>query len=223
MSEASVPGFVPSVHGFHFANRWPPGPTIRIGPLDPRWVGIGDARDGLCGGMCYTVADLFTAGIAVPPDREPPVNGSPRFRHVVRRQIESLDWLRVPARYWLRAALGDRFGRNLLADSVETEWPRIKAEIDNGRLAVVGVIRHRGLNPMQLVRDHQVIAHGYAEDGRGVTLRLYDPNWPDHDDVTLHAELDPAFRPVRLTQSTGEPLFGWFLLPYSPRNPTAWR
>ena len=32
----AVPGFVPSVHGLHFANRWPSGPTLRFGPLDPR-------------------------------------------------------------------------------------------------------------------------------------------------------------------------------------------
>ena len=37
----AVPGFVPSVHGLHFANRFPAGPTLRVGVLDPRWLGIG--------------------------------------------------------------------------------------------------------------------------------------------------------------------------------------
>ena len=68
-----------------------------------------------------------------------------------------------------------------------------------------------------------MIAWGYAEDGRGVTLRLYDPNWPDRDDVTVTIELDPAFRPVAASQSTGEPLLGWFVLPYRRREPSAWR
>jgi hypothetical protein len=35
-----------------------------------------------------------------------------------------------------------------------------------------------------------------------VTLRIYDPNWPDRDDVTVSIE------PDRIHQSTGEPLFG---------------
>ena len=99
-TSAAVPGFLPSRHGFPFANRWPPGPTITFGPFDPRVVGIGDASAGLCGGMVATVRDLFEAGIAIPPSAEPPANGSPRFRAVVRRQVESLDWLRVPLRYY---------------------------------------------------------------------------------------------------------------------------
>ena len=64
---------------------------------------------------------------------------------------------------------------------------------------------------------------GYAEDGRGVTLHLYDPNWPDRDDVAVTIALDNALRPAGLMQSTGEPLLGWFVLPYSAEDPTAWR
>ena len=70
MNEVSVPGFLPSTRGFHFANAWPPGPTVRFGPLDPRLIGVGDASTGLCGGMVYTVADLFAAGVSVPPSTE---------------------------------------------------------------------------------------------------------------------------------------------------------
>ena len=88
MSERVVPGFLPSTHGLHYANSWPPGPTIKFGPLDPRIIGVGDASSGLCGGMCYTVRDLFEAGVAVPSDRTPPENGSPRFKSIVRRQVE---------------------------------------------------------------------------------------------------------------------------------------
>ena len=33
--------FVPTTHGLHFANRWAPGPTVRLGFVDPRVVGVG--------------------------------------------------------------------------------------------------------------------------------------------------------------------------------------
>ena len=36
MSANAVPGFLPSTGGFSFANRWPPGPTVLLGPFDPR-------------------------------------------------------------------------------------------------------------------------------------------------------------------------------------------
>ena len=39
MTESNaVAGFLPSVNGLHFANRWEPGPTVRLGILDPRLV-----------------------------------------------------------------------------------------------------------------------------------------------------------------------------------------
>jgi hypothetical protein len=219
VNERVVEGFLPSRHGFHFANRWPPGPTIRFGPLDPRWIGVGDASAGLCGGMCFTVRDLFEAGVAMPPDREPPANGSARFSSIVRRQVESLDWLRLPIRFWWRSAVGGDRARS----TFEREWPKLRREIDEGRLAMLGLIRVATVNPFKLTGNHQVIAYGYAEDGRGVTLRLYDPNWPDRDDVTATLHLDPALRPTALDQSSGESLLGWFVAPYSASEPRAWR
>jgi hypothetical protein len=223
VTERAVEGFLPSRSGLHFANRFPPGPTIKLGPIDPRVIGVGDASAGLCGGMCFTVGDLFAAGLAVPPDREPPANGTPRFTSLVRRQVESLDWLRVPFRFWLRSALGSSFGGDRGRATYDREWPQIRAEIDAGRLAMLGLIRVAGANPFRLTANHQVIAHGYAEDGRAVTLRLYDPNWPDNDEVTATIRLDAAFKPIAIEQSTGEPLLGFFLAPYRPAEPRAWR
>jgi hypothetical protein len=223
MRERSVPGFLPSTHGFHFSNAWPSGPTVRFGPVDPRRVGVGDASAGLCGGMCYTVADLFHARLPVPADREPPANGTPRFRAIVRRQVQSLAWLTVPIRFWLRSALGGSFGGDRARDTLEGEWPKARAALDAGQLVPIGLIRVATADPRKLTSNHQVIAWGYAEDGRGVTLRLYDPNWPDRDDVAIAIHLDPALRATGLSQTTGEPLLGWFVLPYSAADPRAWR
>jgi len=223
VAERTVPNFLPSVNGFHFANAWPSGPTIRFGALDPRMIGVGDAANGLCGGMVYTVGDLFAAGLAMPADREPFANGSPRFKAIVRRQVESLVWLTVPVRFWARMALGGSLGGDRARSTFEREWPKARAILDSGEPAMIGLIRVASTNPRNLTRNHQVMAWGYAEDGRGVTLRLYDPNWPDRDDVTATIDLDPALRPTGVRQSTGEPLLGWFVLRYSPKEPRAWR
>jgi hypothetical protein len=199
--EVVVPGFLPSTHGLHFANRFAPGPTVRLGFVDPRRVGIGDAAGGLCGGMCRFVRERFEAGLAVPQDRAAPANGSPLFQALVRQQVRSLRWLAVPLLFWRAAAMSpDR----LLARSLEHEWPRIRSTIDSGRLAQVGLVRHHGIDPRDLVKDHQVVAYGYTVDeaSGAVTLRIYDPNWPDRDDVSLTLAED------RTTQSTGEALLG---------------
>jgi hypothetical protein len=197
----AVSGFLPSVHGLHFANRYPSGPTIRLGLIDPRWVGVGDAEAGLCGGMSWYVRERFEGGRPIPTDTTAPDNGSPLFRAIVRRQILSLDWLRGPLRFWLAAGVSSS---RLRTRTLDVEWPRIRAAIDGGRLPMLGLVRHHGWNPFHLTKDHQVLAFAYESAGPTGphTLRLYDPNWPNRDDVSITL-LGGGFM-----QSTGEPLFG---------------
>jgi hypothetical protein len=141
----------------------------------------------------------------------------------VRRQVESLAWLTVPVRFWLRMAIGGSFGGDRARSTLDREWPTAKAVLDDGRLVPIGLIRLAATDPRALTKNHQVVAWGYVEDGQAITLRLYDPNWPDRDDVTVAIHLDNALRPSGLSQSTGEPLLGWFVLPYAPADPRAWR
>jgi hypothetical protein len=202
----AVTGFLPSTHGLRFRNSWPPGPTVRLGPIDPRIVGFGDASMGLCGGMAVLVRERFQAGDAVPPDPEPPANGSPLFRVIVRRQVLSLDWFRVPIRFWFMCAMSDDAARRR---TLEHEWPRIRAEIDADRLAMIGLVRDHGRDPRKLTSNHQVLAYAYEADPAtdAVTLRTYDPNWPLRDDVTV------TFGASEASQSTGERLRGVLSLP----------
>ena len=76
--------------------------------------------------------------------------------------------------------------------------------VDEGRLAQVGLVRHSGWNPWHLSQSHQTV--GYALLGGpasgAITIRLYDPNWPDRDDVSI------TLTPEGFSQSTGERLFG---------------
>jgi len=202
MTEANaVAGFLPSSHGLHFANRYAPGPTVRLGVLDPRLVGVGDAKDGLCGGMSWFVRERFEAGLPIPGDTAAPDNGSPLFRAIVRRQVQSLDLLRGPLRFWLAAGMSPE---RLRRQTLDVEWPRIRGSIDGGRIAMVGLVRHRGWNPFALSSDHTVLAFAYETAGPSgpTTIRLYDPNWPDRDDVTL------TLMTSGFLQSTGEPLYG---------------
>src|SRR3954447_5223084 len=199
-SANAVPGFLPSTNGLRFANRFEPGPTVRLGPIDPRWLGVGDASSGLCGGMSWFVREWFEAGLAVPSGTEAPSNGSPLFRALVRRQVLSLDWLRTPVRFWLAGAVGEsRAARH----SRNSEWPLIRADIDAGKLSMVGLVRRATISPFDLTRNHQVLAYAYKVAANEVTLLIYAPNWPGRDDVTIALGSGAATR-----QSTGEPLAG---------------
>ena len=194
----AVAGFLPSTHGLRFANRFPPGPTLKVGPLDPRWLGIGDASAGLCGGMAWYTRERFATGRPIPPDMEAPENGSPLFRALVRRQVRSLRWMLTSIRFWWAGVIGPE---RALRATRERAWPGIRAAIDAGRLPLVGLVRHQGPSPWAMTGSHQVLAYGYDVDGAAVTIRVYDPNWPCRDDVTL------VIRARGIRQSTGEVLF----------------
>lgn len=233
MRSATVDGFAPSRNGLHFANRFPHVHPLRlrIGPLD---LGVGDAADGLCGGMSYVVRDLWEAGRLTPPrDTQAPAQGTRRFHALVERQIESFDFLRAPLRFYdLQAfrpdrsdAVARRLGRrSRTAETAVLEWPKIRSELDAGRLALVGLVRATGLDPFVMRRHHQVVAYGYDVDGDRLALHVYDPNHPDRDDVEVRLRLGIERRgPGTFLQTTGEELFAFWLLPYRAADPAAWR
>jgi hypothetical protein len=159
----------------------------------------------------------------------------------VRRQVESLDWFRVPLRYLDLQAFRPDPPAGVAAllrrepprvDAIRREWPRMRAEIDAGHPSVVGLIRAAGWSPWNLTRNHQVLAYAYEESADRILIRVYDPNHPGRDDVTLNVQVGvgraDAARPWRerisMTQSTGEPLLGFFRQPYpAPRSVRAWR
>ena len=173
---------------------------MRLGPFDTRWIGgLGDASAGLCGGMAWYVRERFAAGLPIPRDTEAPENGSPLFRALVRRQVLSLEWMRTPLGFWLMAARGaDDAARR----TRQVEAPKIGESIQVGRLAMVGLVRHLAWNPLAQTESHQVLAYDVDVEEGTTTLRIYDPNWPDRDDVAI------TIAPTSIHQSTGEELFG---------------
>lgn len=192
--ERTVAGFLPSVAGFHFPNRWPSAPALK---LDLRVPGpapigltltVGDAASGLCGGMALAALDLWLAGEAPPPDTDPPAPGSPIFGHIVRRQLDSLGLGLTVARFYHAQASSAR-GRARLA--VRHAWPAVRRSIDAGRPALLGLVHVASADPRRLAANHQVVAYGYELDATAgrLTLRIYDPNHPDDDAIRLRLTL----------------------------------
>ncbi|HEV2005104.1 MAG TPA: hypothetical protein VGQ85_00690, partial [Candidatus Limnocylindrales bacterium] len=126
MGSHVIPEFLPSRHGFHFANRWPSTPAFWWGAGLVR-LGLGDAGRGLCGGMAFAVRDRFERGTAPPTETAPPAAGTPLFDEIAHRQIDSFDRLVVvPFRFWRMSA--QEPGSRLRASSAA--WPAIRSQID---------------------------------------------------------------------------------------------
>lgn len=221
-----MPGFLPSTSGLHFANYYPHEPELTVSLPLGRVLPIGDAANGLCGGMAFTVCDYYEARVPVPSDTAPPAGGSPLYKHIVRRLFDSFNLPLGIARYLelMNPAFPDvgRLGLPGRASvMLHDEWPRIKASLDGGHPMPLGLVKTRSSKPEDLCKNHQVLAYGYDLDGTDLAIRLYDPNYPDRDDVRVELNIANPAQPVPLTYFPSETVFCFFHTPYTPKTPPA--
>jgi hypothetical protein len=99
---------------------------------------------------------------------------------------------------------------------IHEEWPKVQRELDNHRLAPLGLIRAKSADPALMGQNHQVLAYGYDLDGTNLTLHVYDPNAPNRDDLTLTASLASPDQSCALACTSVSNLFCFFLSRYTP-------
>jgi hypothetical protein len=224
--------FSPSTHGFAFTNSWPSAPAVSIStPFGS--VGIGNAASGLCGGMVFAALDYWQAQVLPPVSQ--PAPGTPLYQFIVRRLIDS--W-RIPAGVaeyyqWMNLPDGDSsldvLGLTLVTQrglswrTIEQQWPMVRASIDGGAPAALGLVTVASAKPGMLGHNHQVLAYGYELSGSQVTVAVYDPNSGQDDGVQISFD---SSAPTAATQfahniNIGWPVRGFFLTAYSPAVPPA--
>lgn len=232
MASGSVPSFLPSKNGLRFVNSFPSEPAVSVRVPLFGAVEIGDASNGLCGGMVYAVRDFFEAKLPPPPDTAPPAEGSPLFRYIVARLIASwglpdgvlryYTWMNTPdadAKLWLLTHHGVAW------QTLTLEWPKVQADIDAGHPSPLGLVTVQSHDPRDLGKNHQALAYAYEQDGTRLTLHLYDPNTDpaDSDGVTLTADLSNPAQSAGITHNVGidEPIRGFFRTDYAFSDPSA--
>ena len=239
MGSVRVTGFEPASNGFQFANSFPHSALKAFQLGSVATLDVGDAANGLCGGMSFTTADLHLAGLRPPPDTSPPAPDSNAYRYIVDRQIASFDEGRVPLRFyslmepgrpvresWLAGLLGmvglDRHSRTWVM--VHVEWPRIRKDLDEGRLSMLGLVRVVDTDPGKLGHNHQVVAYGYDLVGSALRILIYDPNWPRDETVAISLDLgDERGTTTPVWSKPDAALHCFFRAPYAPADPTVFR
>jgi hypothetical protein len=228
----TVEGFLPSVDGFRFTNHFPPAPTVRIdlGPLGT--VGLGNASQGVCGGMAFAVRDYFEAGTPIPDLATPPAKGTKLFDFITARLIDSFNGVDGVSTYikwmWLPSAdvhliIGRQPGT--FSRTVSGSWPKVRADIDANRPSPLGLVTVHTCDIRQLGKCHQVLAYGYdVDDRRQVTLQIYDPNTPHDsaDDVWISFSAANPTSGSTISHNVniaGSTLHGFFRSGYSAKKP----
>src|SRR5271165_5306244 len=219
--------FLPSRDGFAFTNSWPSAPAVSV-PTPFGSVGIGNAALGLCGGMVFGALDYWEAQVAPPVAQ--PAPGTPLFQFIVKRLIDSWHVPAGVAEYyqWMNLPTADSsfsvLGRTLVSQrglswrTIEQQWPQVKASIDAGQPAALGLVTMASANPGMLGHNHQVLAYAYQLAGSAVSLRVYDPNTGRADDVHIQFSTSAPTTATSFSHNIniGFPVRGFFLTAYSP-------
>jgi hypothetical protein len=226
-----VPGFLPTINGLHFTNSWPPGMADYTFSVLGQTIRIGDASNGLCGGMVYTVKDLFETRLLPPADTALPGEGSPLFNYIVARLTHSFDEDDVNQYLsWIQMSDHDTaLAHGLAWHEITEEWPKIKEDLDAGVLSPLGLVH--GQEPPTIgfftgMQDlggcHQVLAWGYDLDGSSLTIHIYDPNgMGDEETLTLDIGNPTHTTPITVSSKKDSPGFyrGFFRTHYTYRDP----
>lgn len=177
-------------------------------------ISLNEITFGLCGGMCFAALDYFFSGVLPPTHQTPQEVDSRLFGYLCDRQLDSLKIITVLK--FMEWMVADE--KQILTRIKRYEIPKLRRLLQKGEPAVLGLVRVRGVqSPTQ---NHQVLATGYELDPllEQLIIYLYDPNHPNQD-PSIQLFLGKNAAPPPLVQSTGEPLFGFFVIPYRFHKP----
>ena len=223
-------GFVPLPDGFAFTNSWPVAPAVTV-PTPFGQIGIGNAANGLCGGMVYAAFDYWIS--KQPPPKARPAPGTPLYKFIVRRLIDSwhvpvgiaeyYQWMNLPDADVTASLLGRQvvIQRGVSWKTIEQQWPLVKASIDAGVPAALGVVTVRSANVADLGKNHQVGAYGYTVSGTEVTVDVYDPNSGQNDGVWIRFDNSAPEQATTFATNIDLdlPVRGFFMTAYTPATP----
>ncbi len=241
-----VPSFLPSANGFPFSNTdWPSEPDDYLPlPPFPGWpdkIGIGNASNGLCGGMAFAARDYFDAG-QWPAQFMPTGPGDPVFDYIARRLFDSFnsplfgscdpvpcggyDVLANVMDFSTQMSPTYPDADSLVADGrawimAHEAWPQIQATIDGGEPSPIGLVMVKSLLPTDLGENHQVLAYGYQLKQQQLTLHIYDPNAPLDDGIQASLGISETDNAITVTHNVNAPgpIYSFFTLRYE-RMPT---
>jgi hypothetical protein len=104
---------------------------------------------------------------------------------------------------------------------VNDEWPKIKTDIDSNQLSPIGLVQVKSLDPLKMSDNHQVLAYGYDLDGTDLAIRIYDPNKPNNDTITLSFSIADSQHTTPVIHSTSSrPVWCFFRPVYNHIQPS---
>lgn len=201
-------------HRFRFVNSFQLQFPVFMNLPYAGTINLNEITFGLCGGICFAALDYFHANQTPPPFQTPQEIEPRLFGFLCDRQLDSLKIFTVLK--FMEWMITDE--KQIPTRVKRYEIPKLRRLLQKGEPAVLGLVRVRGVqSPTQ---NHQVLAVGYELDPalEQISIYLYDPNHPHLNPFIRFFMGKNAAAPLFI-QSTGEPLFGFFVIPYRYQEP----
>lgn len=224
--------FSPTQNGYRFVNLFK-GVMLPFSIPEIPALSRLSGTYGLCGGMASTAYDHYLFNRETPRQNIVPRSGSGLQRYLYRRQMDTFGTL---GEYILKFAswmkLPDDTAEGLCSLTAH-EFQQFRARLENNMASVLGILYAKGTKLSHLFLNHQVL--GYALDTLDddhFVIHVYDPNYPERDDVTIRLERcavahqnDKPIHGLTCEQWLGNQrlctIHGFFLMPYIPIQPPA--
>jgi hypothetical protein len=189
--------------------------------------------------MSCAAYDFLLAGRSIPSNTTAPARGSVLQQYIYRRQVDTFGAFgEYIAKFAQWMVLPDD---TVLGTQKRTydEFEEIRAKLDDGNPVVLGLVYVSGSDTFEIWNNHQVLAYRYSEvSATTIDLNIYDPNYPDRDDVVIRAERVPVgttlipgvpprkrtilgFRCTQMVSNSNKNIRGFFAMPYVPVVPPA--
>ena len=209
--------FRPSIHGWPFGNSWKKDILFDKVTLSM----------GFCGGMCWRALQRFYNAIPIPRVIPQPSEGDELYGEIWDAQVNSVtastlwkiyEWQMSPDlshRTNLMHSLGYR---------TKKAWPAVRSKIDASKPVTLTLITSSNDSNLLHLKDvHRVVAYAYkirsinpgegSPDGadKAVIIHIYDPNYPNDDNVRLRFFLGGEDNNIRINHNRGDDVHGFFL------------
>jgi hypothetical protein len=104
--------------------------------------------------------------------------------------------------------------------TVHQSMPELKRVIDSGHPCPLGLVCTHSPDPFKLKLNHQVLAWGYEITDRMTTIKVYDPNHPCDDSITISFDHAKADEVTSFNLSTNDhSVLGFFTTHYTAVDP----
>lgn len=133
--------------------------------------------------MVFAALDYWYAGQS--PPNEQPVRGDPLYAFIVRRLFNSWHLPAGVAQYYRWMSRPNAGTRGVGWMTINRGLSALIRDLDEARPVPLGIVTTTSRRLVDLGLNHQALAYAYDMTGDDITVRVYDPNRGQRDDIAI--------------------------------------